>query len=1280
MTGGDQTGRRDRRKRGPKRGPETRREPSIGFGLEDEADGGANGPAATPLGGRAGRRFGEPADDASFDDHSFEDHPFADRSAETEPFSSGFGAPGRNRADQGGPLRLDPPLEARVIEDDREEAAGEDGSLDHVFFDEEFLDETFLDDEFFDEDFSDEFANGPVSEPRAGDDDTARFGAPEALVSDPTRDAPIAPEPPRGGERTSGPSSAGASSSGSLFRWSRKAAEQSGGSAAPARGGERAASDGAAGRRPGRGDEAAAGGFSDEDASAEAFDFGDEFESDRGLVPEELGYDGGSLEDFDTPDRSYEGPDPTAWRLAAQERAPAPELSRAAGLGPPPRADQGGDQGADADGSDRVRLDAPQAAADDAAMRAEADALFGGSAISLSSRASAAPEPLDLDQDSLAGAPRALGSADPESLEDDRWTWLQARRKAPGAQDQAPSDAEASESAPDADASAGSGSGSGSGSLSDRRRAGASASGNRAAGAASAGRRGEGSAEAPAPGARSGALPAAPSLAGSDAAKVFGAGSALHRGSQERGAGEAADGAEEGAPKRLGRRAQASPPAQSGSADTEQVAMGHVETPKSSRTPGRAAPLAGGRPPEGVDGAAAAERSPPIDAVAEAAEADGDASLKSARSDAAPSVGAAPRIVDPFAAAPSPPVEPSALVFSDASETPGPPGAAIDAPRGAAPTPQQDEPTPSNAAQEEPRPADEAQSAAERARAEEERRARDEAERAAFVAQNNLGSLLFGARATMGMHDLKDVERVLRIKAHYLKAIEEVDPETLPAPAYLNGYVKSYVMYLRKMLPLSPEEAIEKFHAELAQKRGDAPSGAREASSQPAAEATPPLRVSEKIAPRIARDVVKGAAAPEAQAEASSESLGVTRKSSAAPQSVGPVKVALTAAPKRETPADRLRARAEEARAGDARPETKRAAPARAAAPQPAPRDPEAPVAARSGPVKRAAGLDPMASVGRLGAQARAESGGALRGEAAADVAADRRKAAKEREALRAAQVARANRAAKALRQGAPKKSGASAGSALAAVTAAAMLGGLGYGAWVLLGAAQQVIAEPEAAAPPLTVIERVDPGLSPVVGERLSADAFDESRALIEGADAPDGPIGGDGLRGASPGADIAASGQRPEADGAPNALAPRIADSAPERADTQVGDDLLDALAEVEAALAADAIAPQAPLEPVRGFALRGLGPSVVRVLDGEGRTVFSGLLAAGAEEALDPARGPFTVRADDASAVAFRVNDQVLGPLSEEARSLVEIVEPSQAARRFPPLTDGGAAPAQ
>jgi len=69
-----------------------------------------------------------------------------------------------------------------------------------------------------------------------------------------------------------------------------------------------------------------------------------------------------------------------------------------------------------------------------------------------------------------------------------------------------------------------------------------------------------------------------------------------------------------------------------------------------------------------------------------------------------------------------------------------------------------------------------------------------------------LGDVMRGERATMGK-SLLDVQRELRIKASYISAIEDCEPEAFDTPGFIAGYVRSYARYLG----MDPDEAFETF-------------------------------------------------------------------------------------------------------------------------------------------------------------------------------------------------------------------------------------------------------------------------------------------------------------------------------------------------------------------------------------------------------------------------------------------------------------------------------------
>jgi cytoskeletal protein RodZ len=73
----------------------------------------------------------------------------------------------------------------------------------------------------------------------------------------------------------------------------------------------------------------------------------------------------------------------------------------------------------------------------------------------------------------------------------------------------------------------------------------------------------------------------------------------------------------------------------------------------------------------------------------------------------------------------------------------------------------------------------------------------------------SLGDRMRGERATMGK-SLLDVQRELRIKANYIAAIEDADPDAFDTPGFIAGYVRSYARYLG----MNPDETFATFCAE----------------------------------------------------------------------------------------------------------------------------------------------------------------------------------------------------------------------------------------------------------------------------------------------------------------------------------------------------------------------------------------------------------------------------------------------------------------------------------
>ena len=69
-----------------------------------------------------------------------------------------------------------------------------------------------------------------------------------------------------------------------------------------------------------------------------------------------------------------------------------------------------------------------------------------------------------------------------------------------------------------------------------------------------------------------------------------------------------------------------------------------------------------------------------------------------------------------------------------------------------------------------------------------------------------LGDVMRGERATLGK-SLLDVQRELRIKASYIAAIENCDPDAFDTPGFIAGYVRSYARYLN----MDPDLAFTSF-------------------------------------------------------------------------------------------------------------------------------------------------------------------------------------------------------------------------------------------------------------------------------------------------------------------------------------------------------------------------------------------------------------------------------------------------------------------------------------
>ncbi|MGC9048913.1 MAG: helix-turn-helix domain-containing protein [Patescibacteria group bacterium] len=72
-----------------------------------------------------------------------------------------------------------------------------------------------------------------------------------------------------------------------------------------------------------------------------------------------------------------------------------------------------------------------------------------------------------------------------------------------------------------------------------------------------------------------------------------------------------------------------------------------------------------------------------------------------------------------------------------------------------------------------------------------------------------LGDFLKKIRLSSGWQ-LKDIERKIKIKEEYLKALEEDDYGKFSSPTYVRGFLKSYVEFLN----LNSDQIIERYHQE----------------------------------------------------------------------------------------------------------------------------------------------------------------------------------------------------------------------------------------------------------------------------------------------------------------------------------------------------------------------------------------------------------------------------------------------------------------------------------
>lgn len=112
-----------------------------------------------------------------------------------------------------------------------------------------------------------------------------------------------------------------------------------------------------------------------------------------------------------------------------------------------------------------------------------------------------------------------------------------------------------------------------------------------------------------------------------------------------------------------------------------------------------------------------------------------------------------------------------------------------------------------------------------------------------------LGDAMRGERATLGK-SLLDVQRELKIKASYIAAIENADPEAFDTPGFIAGYVRSYARYLG----MDPDAAFDHFCKE---------SGFQTAHGMSAAASSRrPAKKSAAADPNTPRDIFSASATP----------------------------------------------------------------------------------------------------------------------------------------------------------------------------------------------------------------------------------------------------------------------------------------------------------------------------------------------------------------------------------------------------------------------------------
>ena len=100
-----------------------------------------------------------------------------------------------------------------------------------------------------------------------------------------------------------------------------------------------------------------------------------------------------------------------------------------------------------------------------------------------------------------------------------------------------------------------------------------------------------------------------------------------------------------------------------------------------------------------------------------------------------------------------------------------------------------------------------------------------------------LGDVMRGERATLGK-SLLDVQRELKIKASFIAAIENSDPNAFDSPSFIAGYVRSYARYLG----LDPDWAFLEFCKESDYQTAHGMSSEASSAALTAAKASPRVK------------------------------------------------------------------------------------------------------------------------------------------------------------------------------------------------------------------------------------------------------------------------------------------------------------------------------------------------------------------------------------------------------------------------------------------------------